>query len=667
MAQGDTLLAGSSYLVGGADSWTQPIALDDIEYVAGMNVVCRGGRIRTRPGSKIMANLPIPRGNLQGGTLFIPNAGTPAIVVAVDGEIWVTNPPFREFVKLSGLQFNPLSKFVAWAQCEQSTDYTVDGELYFLDNPKSVLIIQDGVTRAAYWDGVNHGHINPGPSPGAVTQPGYDGTKIGLWMAWSNNRLWVSRDNQVFASDIGNPLKFTETQYLNEGRAFYLASNCRGIIETPDKDGILCFTEKDATLLLSSIQDRTQWLTTKDFQKTIIPYIGCVAPRSLVNQYGLTWWFSPTGLQNLNSALNQNISSKISYQDAEMSSSKEEISPDMSIICAGYYENYLVVSVPSADPFNKDTWCLDQNPFEGGSNVWASRWTGWRPVEWFRGVVGNSERVFFVSKDQDGVNRLWEGFLPQRKDNGCPITCTVLTKQHTFGDLRRKKMRFSKLFLADINGHVSLRWWNVPQNGAPYDAGSKEIEATVGQVYSNQEYGDNANNFAANRPQTRTVYSQENTTTDSNCDTCGIEKQDEGNLDYSFGLFIAWSGDMSLSAYQIFASSDPEADVGRCEDNEEEPRSVNASGCGALSFFPSGNVFEEEFTATATVCVADDNSSSASDSSSASGSDSSSASSSGDIVCSTVTKTSIISQEDADRKAECAATFDANFRADRFV
>ena len=77
-------------------------------------------------------------------------------------------------------------------------------------------------------------------------------------MSWSNNRLWVSNRNQVFASDIGNPLKFTETQYLNEARAFYLASDCTGIVETPDRSGILCFTENDGTLILSSVEDRTQ-------------------------------------------------------------------------------------------------------------------------------------------------------------------------------------------------------------------------------------------------------------------------------------------------------------------------------------------------------------------------------------------------------------------------
>jgi hypothetical protein len=589
--------------------------------------------------------------------------------LAVDVKIYFSTAPFHNFVQLTGLQFSRQSQFVSWATCEQSTDYQLDGQLYFLATPRSVLIIQDGVTRAGFWDGVSHGHINPTPSPSGVTQPGFDGTKIGLWMAWSNNRLWVSRGSQIFASDIGNPLKFTEAQYLNEARAFYLSGNCTGIIETPDKDGILCFTAEDGTLLLSSIQDRSKWTQTENFQKTILPSTGCVAPRSLVNQYGLTWWFSATGLQNLNSALNQNISSKISYQDAEMSMSKQNIGSEMSIICSWFYENYMVVSVPSGDPYNRHTWCLDQNPYDGSDNVWPSIWTGWRPVEWAGGMVGNRERVFFLSKDLDGAGRIWEAFLPERQDNGCAITCYLLTKQHTGSEaapgegLRRKRFRFGKAFLTDILGNVSLRWWATSPLGSPYTLGSKEIVATRGQVYSSQTYsepGEGGHLFTANRRQGRIIYSEENMQNEEGCTSCGVQTENTDNAGYAFGLFLVWSGDMAVSAYQVFMSDDKEKDGGRCEESEIGPRSLNSFSCGDASLFPDGDPFGPAREATAHVCVAGSGSSSAS----SSGSDSSS---SGDAVCSTQTRSSIISQEDATRKAECAALFDASFRAGIYI
>lgn len=658
--QGDTLVGGSAYLAGGADSFSQPMALEDTEYVMAMNTAVRGGYVRTRPGTKILSALT--GSNAQGGAFFVPNNGTPAYMAAVDGKVYVAVSPFREFVQLTGIQFSPISRFVSFTSCEQSTDYTAEGELYFLQSPKTVMIMQDGVTRAAYWDGVTHGHIDPGPSPTDVTVVGKDGTKIGLWSAWSNNRLWVSFGNQIFASDIGNPLKFTESIYLNEGRAFYLSSNCTGIIETPDRDGIIAFTERDGTLLQSSIQNRSLWLTTPNFQKTILPASGCVAPRSLINQYGLTWWFSPTGLQNLNSALNQNITSKLDYQDMTMTASKQNIGPDMTGVATGFFENYLVTSVPSGDPYNRHTWVLDQAPFEGNQNAWAGYWTGWRPLQWSKAAIGGRDRVFFISRDYDGVNRLWEAFLSERTDNGCAITCFVQTKQHNFGSLLRKRFRFARAYISQIWGNVSFRWWAVPENGAPYDIGHKEIVATSGQVYNDQSYGAAGTNyqFRPNRPQTRTISSEDDPASEEDCTTCGITRKDIDSADYAFGLLMAWSGDMAVTSYQIYSSKDSEPDTGICEEDETGPRSVNSYGCGALALFPDGNPFGPTYTATATACV----SVPATDSSASSSTDSSTASSAGTIeYCATQTKTSIISQFDADRKAECAANFEASFNA----
>lgn len=659
--QGDTLLAGSNYLVAGMDSFTQPMALEDTEIVTAMNLVNRGGYYKTRPGTRIMANLP--GANAQGGAFFIPTNGTPAYMAAVDGKVYVSVSPFREFIQLEGIQFNPLSRFVTFTSCEQSTDYTSEGELFFLDTPKTVMIMQDGVTRAAYWDGVTAAHIDPSPSSVAdVTEPGKDGTKIGLWSAWSNNRLWVSRGNQIFASDIGNPLKFTESIYLNEARAFYLSSNCTGIIETPDRDGILAFTERDGTLLQSSIQDRTLWLTTANFQKTILPASGCVAPRSLINQYGLTWWFSATGLQNLNSALNQNITSKLDFQDQEMTASKQNIFPDMAGIASGFYGNYMMVSVPSGEPYNRHTWVLDQAPYERNANAWPSYWTGWRPLQWSKGIIGGRERVFFISRDYDNTNRVWEAFLPDNTDNGCAITCMLQTKQHNSGNLFRKRFRYAKAFLSEIIGTVDLRWWVIPENGSPYDIGAKRIEATAGQVYDDQHYGGFAPNdhvFRPNKPQTRVIFSEDDPDTESDCTTCDVTRDAIDSVDFAFGLMFVWSGNMALTGYQIYATKDYEPDVGKCEENEAAPRSLNFTGCGEQTLFPAGNPFGPTFMATATECVTDSDSSDSTDSFFDSNPFLS--------FCATRSAQSIISQADAERKASCAANFAASFDAGIFI
>jgi hypothetical protein len=595
-------IAGSSSLVLGADSYTMPTELEDREYSFSQNAVCRGGILQTRPGTRTLFCLP--DGNFQGSTLFTPDNGVAQIVAAVDGKIYVSAAPFTSYRQLRNLQFSPTAKYLAWAVGLKSTDYDLDGNLVSLANPYSVLVMQDGLTRAAYWDGGTSAHMNPSLSSDITdvtdstdTAPGLAGTPVGLWMIWSGNRLWVSRGNQVFASDIGNPLKFTEALYLNEARAFYLSGPCTGFIATPDQQGIIAFTETDGTFFQSNIQDRTQWLTTPDFQKLILPNIGCVAPRSLTTQYGLNWWFGPRGFTNLNAAFRQNLSSRIDYQDNQMFASKAYLGPDLSNICASFYENYLMVSVPSGDVLNRHTWVLDQAPFEGNVNAWTGIWTGWRPIEWARGIVNGSERVFFGSIDYDGKNRIWEAMLPERKDNGCRITCYAQLRDHAAGDLEDKRYEWSKFYLSQILGEVDLNVYVASTKGAYQFQKGYHIVANEGQIFSDVEYSEAGPFMIGNRVQSRQIRTPADPN-DNECNACGVESKEGNMIDYAFSHLLVWSGQMGIRAYQMYMRESPDRNTGDCEEAEVAPRTLNAQGCSGLELLVDGQVFES-FTAYA--------------------------------------------------------------------
>ena len=600
MADVKDYTAGSSSLVLGVDSYTTPAELGEREFVMGQNVVCRGGIVQTRPGTKSLFCLP--SGNFQGATLFIPDNGVAQIVAAVDGKIYASSAPFTSYKRLWNLQFSITSKYISWAKTLKSTDYDIAGNLITLDNPYSILIMQDGATRAGYWDGGNSGHLNPGfPTNVTAVVPGYTETPIGLWMIWSGNRLWVSRGNQIFASDIGNPLKFTEALYLNEARAFYLSSPCTGMIEVPadgaGSKGFIAFTETSGTLFQSNIQDRTKWLTTDLFQNTIIPNVGCVAPRSLITQYGLTWWFGPRGLTNINSALRQNITSRIDYQDNEMFSSKAYLGPDLSEICGSYYENYLMMSVPSCDVLNRHTWVLDQAPFDENANAWTGIWTGWRPIEWCRGIVNGSERIFFGSIDYDGKNRIWEAMLPEKTDNGCAITCYVQLRDHAAGNLSQKRYDWSKFFLSQIYGDVDLNVYVASTKGSYQLQKEYHLVASKGQIFSDVQYSELGPLMIGNRVQTRTILTPSGLQ-DNDCNSCGVESVVGNMIDYAFSHLLVWSGQAGIRAYQMHMNESPEREGGDCEDDEVAPRTLNAAGCSGLNIFVDGQVFET-FTAYA--------------------------------------------------------------------
>lgn len=573
---------------GGIDSWTAPSAVNPLSYVWSQNILNKGGIPQTRPGSRALACMP--SGRPQGIKLFTPRSGVPELMVAVDGKIWTARAPFDQFRQLTQLQFNPASRFVTITEALKSTAYDDIGEIYYLNDPFKVAVIQDGNTRSAYYDGSTAVHNNPTPTAKAsLTQENRDGTKIGLWSVYSNNRLWVARGRFVFASDIGNPLKNKESQYINESPAFILPNDCTGMIEVNDRSGILCFYENGADFIESSIQDRTQWLDIGNIQQTVLE-VGCVAPRSLIKHNGLVHWFSPKGWISMNEALRANLNSELNTLDDKMAYSKHRIGPDLTPICAGTFENIAIISVPFTSLSNTHTWVLDQAIVESErSPAWASTWTGWRPVEWTSGVVDDYERIFFLSADSDGNNRVWEAFLPDQKDNGCDITCSVQLRQEDFNtpDML-KKFRFAEIQLGQLAGTLDVMAAVAGSAGWFDRILTHEIVATYERVEYEQTYGNGITNplLASSRKQSR-VFRTEEWIEPSACNKCGIEGQQPVNWDYSFSLFIGWSGRAALTRVKLFAGEETENEErGLCPTDETGPNVVDGGGCSLNELNP---------------------------------------------------------------------------------
>lgn len=607
---------GDDNFVLGVDGFTSPNLLKPGEYQDAMNIICRGGMAQTRPGS-LSAPFKLPRGNFQGITLFKPNSGIANLVFAIDGKVYVSPAPFNDYRQLPNIQFSPYSRFIAWSSAIKSTDYDSGGTLVFLDTPIAVLVIQDGATRPAYWDGSVSRHLDP-----SIQE-----TSVGLWMQWSNNRLWVSRGNQVFASDIGNPLKFTESQYLNEARAFYLTGPCTGMCETADKTGVVAFTKENGTFFQASIQDRTLWLNTPGFQTIIFPSVGCVAGRSIIQQYGLLWWWTAKGLVNQDNALSINITSRLDVRDNEMIRSKYNISHDLTGICGSRIENFLFHGVPNGDVYNTRVMVLDQAVFDGNISSWPSYWTGWRPVEFALGVVDSHERVFCASVDNDGENRIWELFRPEKNDDGAPITSYIITRRHFFQNRDYKKFRYAEIELENIWAPTAVLVAAKGIRGGFQPILVKDISALHGQVYYDSRYGVNL--LAGSRPQSRVIRTVDGYSTNECNDGC-VESKISGLVDKAFELMIMWSGEAGVSCYRIFVQQEPKALQGDCESDEVGPKLLDDQGCGIDGIFLNTSPFTTYY---ATAVSTQQNPET------------------GQIFSVAATKSSIINQQDADRKA----------------
>jgi len=445
----------------GLDSASDLMTLPPGCYGWSVNMLNRGGALQCRPGYQWKYTLPA--GNLQGLSVFVPAIGSPVLVAFVDGVGYSASYPYNAFQRIQGAVMSTGAKQVFTAQCTQSATSNSDGSITLI-SPRQLLMVQDGINPPAYYDG----RILT-----ALTGAGV--TPQGTVMAFVGARLWVARGNLVFASDIANPLSFLEQTYNTLGgvQYFTLPENCTGMAPIPGAPNVntplLVFTQSTTNMFQAAILNRTLWPSTANFQSQVFPTMGCVAGKSISAVSGMLWWFSDFGLTRLDSAQASALTTKVYRIDREMVRSSANLFEDLTGICSAIYENFVLVSVPSASKSNKHTWVYDgsvndlasQNAAayftSAWSSVWASVWTGVQPVEWASLKINGRTRLFCASEDSDGQNRIYEAFTSERRDNGCDIPWAMESRAYIAGTPLKKHMRFIHYSLSELQGEVNLR------------------------------------------------------------------------------------------------------------------------------------------------------------------------------------------------------------------
>ncbi|NOS67893.1 MAG: hypothetical protein HOO67_06070 [Candidatus Peribacteraceae bacterium] len=628
----------------GMDSLSEPGQLEAGFYSRSMNTVNRGGTVQCRPGHR--CKMVLPQGNLQGGIVFRPKKGPEVLLVAVDGIVYSSVFPFSSFEALSDIEFAPHVRQLFFVQAEQSIVQNADGSLTLVA-PKNIVVIQDGgLTPAAVYDGTR-----------AVHQRGEGTIPAGGPMAWSGDRLWVARDANLFASDIANPVSFTEPLYIATISAFVLPGVITALAEIPSAEtaSLLVFTDEATTLIQSGIRNRAAWPTVENFQRVILPKVGCVSERSITSHLGLLYWYSAFGLTSLDSALLTKQTSVLPYSDNEMADSKARLSADLAGVALGYFENYLMVSVPFEDRYNRHTWVLDQAPLQRATGrtqpAWNSFWTGTRPVQWLFGTFHGENRIFHLSHDFDGNNRLWESFSPDRLDDGCPITWYLETRAVDGNvPLRGKKFRYADIFLQELSGNVDIGvFWAGGFRGKFKRILSKSIRATRGSIRSGETITAETLLFALKKQQ-RTIRTQDAMQL-AMCETqqsTGVESDDAEFLDESFQLLIVGSGPGAVQGIRYYmepppgiqGSNGPNKETSAAvEEDETEENFVRFDGAAAESheFSDALLALSDDipvYTANTSVTFVQD----------------------GFTAVGTGSGESVISQADADKIAACVAT-----------
>jgi hypothetical protein len=346
--------------------------------------------------------------------------------------------------------------------------------------------------------------------------------------------------------------------------------------------------------------------------------VGAVGQRSLVSSFGQLSWFSPSGFTTLDMALAAKHTSRLPIRDMEMLVSKEQLAgADLSTVAGGSFGPYILMSLPAADAYNEHTWVYQSTAEEAITGdrppIWAGYWTGTRPVEWMRTDLGG-ERLYYVSVDHDGQNRLWEAFQPDRLDNDCPITWALWTRGY-FGvgsptqkpPGRNCLFRFADLALAAIDEKLDVGvWFAGGAKGAFSQIAAYQLSPMRGSLRAGVILTGEDLLFGL-KAQSRNLRTGDALQQDDSTGTCGVEKSTFGEEDESSQLLIVGHGPASLRwirAHAQLQPEDPSANPDALSATPEDPVAVRFDGMGATDIADLAvplDVFSGVATYTATL------------------------------------------------------------------
>lgn len=587
--QAERLLDFDSSFIRGVNSSGDPSQLALGYLWNAVNTINVSGVVSCRPGHKCVIKLP--KGNLQGLAVFRPQIGLEQLMFAVDGKVYTSNYPFDNYTQITTISFRPESRQVFFTQATQSARRLTPGDpksAIEVITPKNIMFMQDGGFSApAFYDGHDSGHIS-----GLDFQ-----TPAGSEMVWIGDRLWVARGNTAFASDIADPFSFVEQDYLGGTVGFIFSSDITAMIATSNVQfpQLLVYTNTDTSLLQASIRDRSKWPTTEGFQRQILQ-VGCVGSRAVTSHFGRLLWFSPQGLVIYDAATAQGWTARSPIRDNEMLVSKKFLKDDLSLVAMGTFGQWLLISVPSEDYYNKHTWVFNNASFETvtdeGTPTWAGFWLGTRPVEWVSGDIVGAERIYHVSTDSDGENRLWESFRPEQLDNGAPIMWAMETRGYFGLTSPAKKLPgykcafgFADVALTGIGENLDIGVFVAPGVRGDYrQIMGKRIAATKGSIRFDSEITATTKLFAY-KPQSRSERTVDLSMAGrlDESGSCPVESDSNDKNEESFQLLIVGHGPASIRWIRSFAIQGPDenysGDPKACE-NEKQFNIVRFDGKG---------------------------------------------------------------------------------------
>jgi len=482
-------------LYGGMNSNVLSSKPGERQYFKGVNITCRGGKIRTRPGFNILDltfnNLTdkhvFEHGKFQGGDVYqTPNATY--LICAVSGNVFAIEPETGRTANITAVT----------GRMDQMVD-----RLFFCQ-VEGYMVVQDGSNLAVIIDG-----------PAArKAVPGNNEVPVGTIMAYGHGRLFVKvTPNSFMAGDINLPstpgavLRFTETAYLSGGGAFSLPGSLGEItamtfvqhFETGSGQGPLVVFGKRGFETFDVFTPRSFW-TDQDIGKVQLQGDGCssasgvvVANEDLIFRtwHGLASYLLTRELLP-NRTLVDMSAEMMAYEEQETSWMR----PLSSMV---FFDNRILFTIvgekidaetlegEAVDDYRfKAIGSLDMQPLTGitqnqvyPNGVYDGIWTGINPTALVAGNFDDVERCFVFGKTNDGINTVHE--IGNSSGHDCdmnPIQCRLYLRALSFFDFSKgipssaiynnKTVNRAHLYLDGVEDDVDFILYGKPDHRSQF-------------------------------------------------------------------------------------------------------------------------------------------------------------------------------------------------------
>jgi hypothetical protein len=486
-------------LLGGCNAGLAPTLLPAHQFASGINISCRDGLVRTRPG--FVQKKVLGTGLFQGAETYRLN-DTDRIVFGLSGVVYVYNLTTGGIANIGTMD--------------------ATAPTFWFAQVDRFMVVQDGINRpliihedALYRRARNYRHYDGSDGTaneiftGTVTKFGHGRIFTSAIHIHGNDgqpdpttqgRPYFVAGDIMKASDPDAVLKFTETTYLNGGGAAGMPSEYGFItgmgffrnVQSGTGWGPLIVFAKNGVSAFNVHLPRAGWQNT-DFSQILFSDIGTISHRSIVPFNDDLLFRAFDGLRSLRYTTSQVAAGSGALSSTPIS---HEVEPwlemdqltDLPFSSIAFVNNrmFLTTGGRTGPGFNAIT-SLDTAASYGVSSqpvppAYDGIWTGGQFLQIMRAEV-NGDRVLVALFDNEGTTELW--YLDEAAyldNNVTPILCRVVTRTFDFGNLRSlKKFSHVDVWVRDLRGDAELTAYYRPEGYALWNGcNTASLTATYG-------------------------------------------------------------------------------------------------------------------------------------------------------------------------------------------